>query len=75
MQVPLSVQFLVPMLLQLLGILLISIYYGLFRRTKTETRKAGIYRCSKCKHVYVDIRQVPATSCPRCRTLNDVIPR
>lgn len=41
----------------------------------SRARRANIYRCEQCNHVYVDARVVPLSRCARCRTLNEAIRR
>jgi len=67
--------FLLPLALQLALFLLLAWFYrnkGLHYQTKP---KANIYRCVKCKKVYIDPRIVPLAKCPVCNTLNEVVNR
>lgn len=41
----------------------------------SRARRANIYRCEQCNHVYVDPRVVPLSRCVRCRCLNEAIRR
>ena len=34
-----------------------------------------IYRCARCRHVYVDPRDVPMARCPQCHHFNEAIRR
>lgn len=45
---------------------------GLDRRRR---RKALLYRCEMCAHVYQDTRNVPLAACPRCGSLNETVKR
>jgi hypothetical protein len=41
----------------------------------TRDPKANIFRCTHCRHLYLDNRRVPLSKCPKCHTLNEVIRR
>ena len=67
---------LIPFLLSLVILMGCTMYYSA-RRTarRVRERRARIYRCEVCKHVYVDDRDVPLARCPRCGCLNEAIRR
>ena len=61
--------------------LILATFAILARRASTRhplpgrARRANIYRCEQCNHVYVDPRVVPLSRCVRCRCLNEAIRR
>ena len=67
--------FLVPLVVQLIGILLLG--WGYRKRGYHDLRqpKAHIFRCTTCRHIYIDNRRVPLSKCARCNTLNEMIRR
>lgn len=40
-----------------------------------RSRRAAIYRCEFCGHVYEDVRNLPLSTCLRCGTLNEAVRR
>lgn len=74
---PWSMIFALPMLLLLVTIVALAAFYS-FRDWKIRRHNRHIshlYRCTKCAHVYVDVRDVPLTHCPRCGCANEVFVR
>lgn len=45
------------------------------RARRRHQRRALIYRCETCGHVYEDRRNVPLSTCRRCGTLNEAVKR
>lgn len=65
-----------PLLFSLVAVFLCWLYYAARRRAReVRVRHARIYRCSVCRHVYVDARDVPLARCPRCACLNEAVRR
>ncbi len=44
-------------------------------RARPPRRRAKLYRCADCAHVYEDPRNVPLSPCPRCGALNEAARR
>ncbi len=67
--------FLIPLFLQFLVLMLLGWRYR--RRGYHDLRapKAHIFRCSHCRHIYIDNRRVPLSKCTKCNTLNEMIRR
>jgi predicted Zn-ribbon and HTH transcriptional regulator len=67
--------FLLPLTVQLTVLMFLGWFYRK-RGYRQETKpKTNIFRCTSCKHVYIDTRRVPLSKCPKCNTLNPVIRR
>lgn len=54
---------------------LVLYYNGRRRAWKPQRRKEKIYRCANCGRIYADRRNVPLSSCPGCRKLNEAVRR
>ncbi len=67
--------FLIPLGVQLTLLLLLGWCYRRRGYRCPKTVKTNIFRCTSCKHVYIDTRKVPLSKCPKCNTLNPVIRR
>ena len=67
--------FLLPLTVQLTVLLLLGWFYRKRGYRRPRTLKTNIFRCTSCKHVYIDTRKVPLSKCPKCNTLNPVIRR
>ncbi|MBN1267981.1 MAG: hypothetical protein JXB04_00185 [Kiritimatiellae bacterium] len=66
----------VPMVASLGAVMACWLYYGLRRGTaRRDASGERIYRCTVCRHVYVDDRDVPLARCPRCGCLNEAVKR
>lgn len=66
----------VPFLFTLVLLLAAGLYYAArFHVPRVKTSRSRIYRCSVCRHVYVDTRDVPLARCPRCGCLNEAVKR
>ena len=60
----------------LLALLLVGLYYASrLLWPKPMAAPGKIYRCTKCKHVYVEPRDVPMARCPQCDHFNEAIRR
>lgn len=76
MHLPLPWIFTLPLAASLLFILACGVYYGWSLGVDgRKKRPTQIYRCSVCRHVYVDSRDLPLARCPRCSCLNEAIRR
>ena len=64
---------LVPMLFQLGGVAVYWIYYRSLKSNRHVSSVTILFRCTDCRHVYVDDREVPTARCPRCKRINDPI--
>lgn len=67
-----------PVVLAMGFLLAVTLFYNQRergRRLRGRRRRAPIYRCSGCGHVYEDPRHVPLAGCPRCGTLNEAVRR
>jgi len=67
--------FLIPLALQFSVLLLLGWVYRRRGYRHRKTKKANIFRCVSCKHVYIDTHRIPLSKCPCCNTLNQVIRR
>ena len=69
--------FLIPLTLSLVGMLWLWFYYAVRQKLREARDRhiTRIYRCTQCRHVYIDHREVPMAVCPRCHTLNESIRR
>ena len=67
--------FLIPLAVYFLALLAMGWVYRKRGYRHVKTRKANIFRCDACHHVYIDTRKVPLSKCPKCNTLNEVIRR
>ena len=67
--------FLIPLGVQLTVLMLLGWSYRKRGYHSPQTLKTNIFRCTSCKHVYIDTRKVPLSKCPKCNTLNPVIRR
>jgi len=67
--------FLWPLFFLFMALLLLAWIYRKRGVRFEKTKKANIFRCVSCKHVYIDTRRVPLSKCPKCNTLNQVIRR
>ena len=67
--------FLVPLAVQLVFILLLGWFYRKRGYHDLRQPKAHIFRCTTCRHIYIDKRRVPLSKCTRCNTLNEMIRR
>jgi hypothetical protein len=66
----------VPFLFTLVLLFAAGLYYAArFRAPRVKASHTRIYRCSVCRHVYVDARDVPLARCPRCGCLNEAVKR
>ncbi len=67
---------LLPLLFTLVALFGGGLYYS-YRRVepKVKASRTRIYRCSVCRHVYVDSRDVPLARCTRCGCLNEAVKR
>jgi hypothetical protein len=55
---------------------LLVLYYNHRRYAwKPRRRKEKIYRCANCGRIYTDRRNVPLSTCPGCRQLNEAVRR
>lgn len=60
----------------LLALVLIGLYYANRMLWPRPMNVPGrIYRCARCKHVYVDPRDVPMSRCPQCDRFNEAVRR
>lgn len=67
---------LVPFLFALVLLFLTGLYYAARQHApRLKTSRARIYRCSVCRHVYEEARDVPLARCPRCGCLNEAVRR
>ena len=64
-----------PVLLQLLALTLLGWAYRHRGYHDLRPPKARIFRCSGCRHIYIDSRRVPLSKCPKCARLNEMIRR
>jgi len=65
-----------PFVFALVVLFVAGLYYAArFHAPRIKTSRARIYRCSVCRHVYVDARDVPLARCPRCGCLNEAVKR
>ncbi len=67
--------FLLPLAVQFTALALIALIYRNRGYRHHRQPKANIFRCSQCRHLYLDNRRVPLSACPVCHTLNEVIRR
>lgn len=67
--------FLVPLAVQLVGLALVALSYRKRGYHDLSAPKARIFRCSHCRHIYIDNRRVPLSKCTKCNTLNEMIRR
>lgn len=67
--------FLVPLAIQLLFLALFALLYRGRGYHDLRSPKARIFRCSHCRHIYIDNRRVPLSKCTKCNTLNEMIRR
>lgn len=67
--------FLIPLGIQLLGLMLLGWRYRNRGYHDLRQPKAHIFRCTACRHIYIDNRRVPLSKCARCNTLNEMIRR
>lgn len=74
-QIPLDQIFYLPLILSCLVILgLWSVYsFAAHRAYRKAKRRAHLYRCEHCRHLYLDPREVPLTRCPLCGALNEAV--
>ncbi|HPG00013.1 MAG TPA: hypothetical protein PLE77_08080 [Kiritimatiellia bacterium] len=65
-----------PLLFTLVALFACGLYYS-YRRAEPRVKasRTRIYRCSVCRHVYVDSRDVPLARCTRCGCLNEAVKR
>ncbi|MGA0333942.1 MAG: hypothetical protein ACO3NW_08300 [Kiritimatiellia bacterium] len=75
MRTGISDVFLIPLLIQFLGLLYLGWRYRKRGYHDLRTPKAHIFRCSNCRHIYIDNRRVPLSKCTKCNTLNEMIRR
>lgn len=74
--VPLTSLIFVPFLFTLVLLFAAGLYYAARQSApRLKTSRARIYRCSVCRHVYVDARDVPLARCSRCGCLNEAVKR
>ena len=64
------------LLFTLVALFACGLYYS-YRRAEPRVKasRTRIYRCSVCRHVYVDSRDVPLARCTRCGCLNEAVKR
>jgi hypothetical protein len=68
--------FVVPLFFSLVMLFACSVYYASRRAGPRKTeKKTKIYRCLKCGHVYIEIRDVPLAKCTRCGSMNEAVKR
>ncbi len=77
MNVTLDQLILVPLAVALGFLLVLTLVYNQRERGRRVRggRRAALYRCVACGHVYEDSRRVPLAGCPRCGTLNEAVRR
>jgi hypothetical protein len=67
--------FLIPLAVQLLLLLLAAMLYRKRGYHDLRPPKTNIFRCTTCRHIYIDNRRVPLSKCTKCNTLNERIRR
>lgn len=67
--------FLLPLALQFFCLILLGWKYRRYGYHDLREPKAHIFRCTTCRHIYIDNRRVPLSKCARCNTLNEMIHR
>lgn len=67
--------FLAPLAVHLLVLALVALRYRKRGTHNLSPPKARIFRCSNCRHIYIDNRRVPLSKCTKCNTLNEMIRR
>ncbi len=67
--------FYLPLTVQLGVLILLSLLYRKRGVRKHRLPPANIFRCTRCRHLYMDSRRVPLSKCPKCSSLNEVIRR
>ena len=76
MKVSLTTMFLAGPLGAILLALCVNLFYAWHdARTRSTKRRFRLYRCTQCRHVYEDTRNVPLSACPLCGTLNEAVRR
>lgn len=67
---------LLPLLFTLVVLFGCGLYYSHRQvEPRVKASRTRIYRCSVCRHVYVDSRDVPLARCTRCGCLNEAVKR
>jgi len=67
--------FLIPLAIQFTLLAGIGVLYRKRGYHNLSAPKARIFRCSQCRHIYIDNRRVPLSKCTKCNTLNEMIRR
>ncbi len=67
--------FVIPLFFTLVAVFACGVYYAVRQPPRVKAGHARIYRCTVCRHVYVDERDVPLARCPRCGCLNEAVKR
>jgi hypothetical protein len=67
--------FLIPLGIQMVVLFLLAWIYRHRGYHNLRQPKAHIFRCTTCRHIYIDNRRVPLSKCARCNTLNEMIRR
>ena len=75
MRVPMEELFLLPLAGQFLVLFLLGWMYRRRGYHDLRSPKAHIFRCTNCRHIYIDNRRVPLSKCTKCNTLNEMIRR
>jgi len=75
MMAPIEHLFLIPVAVQLLLLLLAGALYRKRGYHDLRPPKVNIFRCTTCRHIYIDNRRVPLSKCTKCNTLNERIRR
>jgi hypothetical protein len=76
MEVSLPNMVLLPMVFNLAAVVVLRIYYTVRdSRRSAKNYSQRIFRCTVCRHVYEDVRDVPLSRCPRCSCLNEPVRR
>lgn len=70
-----SSMFLFPLGVQFLVLMAVGFFYRKRGVHDLRSPKARIFRCSHCRHIYIDNRRVPLSKCTKCHTLNELIRR
>ncbi len=65
-----------PLLLNLVLLIGCWVYYVFIQRdgaSQYGSSRSRIYRCERCRYVYLDTRDLPMAKCPKCGNLNEAV--
>ena len=60
-----------PLALQLIILVGVWVYYERRSRGRRESLRASVFRCERCRRVYLSDSGLPRIACPSCGTYND----